>query len=164
MLESLGGQTVTTGKSRSSMGWVVIEVAMGFSCHALYDLLMRIPAVIKPRQTTKAQTCFPVLVWKKNYAKNSTKTYLCCRYIDEAVYSRWFKELSHDIHCNFNLAGQWSYESLLGQNKPELDCVNYVKGCWNLPLPRCPCWFSFQSTVSCFTHNLCVCLSTHNLW
>ena len=34
---------VTMGKSKSSMEWVVIEVAIGFSCQSLYDLLIRIP-------------------------------------------------------------------------------------------------------------------------
>ena len=58
MLESFGGQMVTLGKSRSSMGWVVIEVAMGFSCHSLYDLLIRIPAPMNPRQTTRNHKVF----------------------------------------------------------------------------------------------------------
>ena len=34
VLEPLGGQTVTVGKSRSAMGWVSIEVATGDSCQA----------------------------------------------------------------------------------------------------------------------------------
>ena len=46
---------VTTGKSRSSMGWVVIEVAMGDACHSLYDLDIRNPAVMNPRQTRADQ-------------------------------------------------------------------------------------------------------------
>ena len=42
---------VTTGKSSSSMGWVVIEVAIGFACHSQYDLPIRTPGVMKPKQT-----------------------------------------------------------------------------------------------------------------
>ena len=34
VLEPVGGQTVTVGKSRSAMGWVSIEVATGDSCQA----------------------------------------------------------------------------------------------------------------------------------
>ena len=52
MLESFGGQTVTMGKSMSFIGWVEMEVAIGESCHALYDLPIRIPAPMNPRQTT----------------------------------------------------------------------------------------------------------------
>ena len=55
---------VTLGKSRSPMGWVVIEVAIGFSCHSLYDLAIRIPAAMNPIQTTKNQRTFADLVWK----------------------------------------------------------------------------------------------------
>ena len=43
---------VTMGKSSSSMGWVVIEVATGDSCHSLYDLPISNPAPVKPRMTT----------------------------------------------------------------------------------------------------------------
>ena len=68
-MEPLGGQMVTTGKSRSSIGWVVIEVAMGFSCQSLYDLAIRIPATMNPRQTTKNQRSFADLVWKKTNEK-----------------------------------------------------------------------------------------------
>ena len=32
------------------MGWVVIEVEIGFSCHSLYDLAIKIPAPMNPRQ------------------------------------------------------------------------------------------------------------------
>ena len=52
----------TFGKSRSSIGWMATEVAMGESCHALYDLPIRIPATMKPRQTTPDQRIFAVLV------------------------------------------------------------------------------------------------------
>ena len=59
------------------MGWVVIEVAMGFSCQSLYDLAIRIPAAMNPPQTTKNQRIFADLVWKKTIEKkeSSTKTY-----------------------------------------------------------------------------------------
>ena len=60
---------VTTGMSRSSMGWVVIEVAIGFFCHSLYDFAIRIPAEINPTQTTKNQRTFADLVWKKTNEK-----------------------------------------------------------------------------------------------
>ena len=40
------------------MGWVVIEVAIGFSCHALYDLPIRIPAPMNPRQTIRNHRIF----------------------------------------------------------------------------------------------------------
>ena len=53
---------VTMGKSRSSIGWVVIEVAMGFSCHSVYDLPIRVPAPMKPRQTTTIQRILADLV------------------------------------------------------------------------------------------------------
>ena len=59
------------------MGWVVIEVAIGFSCHSLYDLAMRIADRMNPTLTTKNQRTFAVLVWKKTNEKrkSSTKTY-----------------------------------------------------------------------------------------
>ena len=78
-MESFGGQMVTMGKSRSSMEWVVIEVAMGFSCHSLYDLAIRIPAVINPIQTIENQRIFADLDWNKTNdekRKSLTKTYL----------------------------------------------------------------------------------------
>ena len=53
---------VTLGKSRSSMGWVEIEVAMVFSCHSLYDLLIRIPAPMIPKQTIRNHRIFADLV------------------------------------------------------------------------------------------------------
>ena len=56
---------VTFGKSRSSMGWVVIEVAIGCSCHSLYDLLISIPAEKNPRQTTHNQRTLTDLAWGK---------------------------------------------------------------------------------------------------
>jgi len=40
------------------MGWVVIEVAMGFSCHSMYDLPIRIPAPMNPRQTIRTHKIF----------------------------------------------------------------------------------------------------------
>ena len=46
------------------MGWVVIEVVIGFFCQSLYDLAMRIPAVMNPTQTTNNQRSFADLVWK----------------------------------------------------------------------------------------------------
>ena len=57
-----GGQTVTMGKSRSSMGRVVIEVAMGCSCHSLYDSPIRIPAPRNPRQTIPNHKVFADLL------------------------------------------------------------------------------------------------------
>ena len=70
---------VTMGKSRSSMGWVVIEVAMGFSCNSLYDFVIRIPAVMNPRQTIESHRIFADLDWNKTgdeKRKSLTKTYL----------------------------------------------------------------------------------------
>ena len=52
---------VTLGKWRSSMGWVVIDVAMGCSCHSLYDLLIKAAAPRKPKQTIPNQAIFEEL-------------------------------------------------------------------------------------------------------
>ena len=49
---------VTFGKCRSSIGWVVIEVEIGFSCHSLYDFPIRIPAPMKLRQTASTHRNF----------------------------------------------------------------------------------------------------------
>ena len=38
--DPLGGQTVTTGNSSSVMGWVVIVVDTGDSCHSWYELVI----------------------------------------------------------------------------------------------------------------------------
>ena len=53
---------VTIGKSRLSMGWVVIEVAMGLSCQAKYDLLIRYPAPKNPTQTIPNHNSLALLV------------------------------------------------------------------------------------------------------
>ena len=65
-MEPFGGQIVTKGKSRSSMGWVVIDVAIGLFCHSRYDLPIRNPAPMKPRTTTRDQRTFAVFVWRKH--------------------------------------------------------------------------------------------------
>ena len=65
-MESFGGQMVTMGKSRSTIGWVVIEVATGFFCQSLYDLPIKYPAPMNPRQTIQNHTNFAVLLYKIN--------------------------------------------------------------------------------------------------
>ena len=60
---------VTIGKSSLSMGWVVIEVVIGFSCQSLYDLPIRIPAAVNPRQTMINQRIFADLVLGENNEK-----------------------------------------------------------------------------------------------
>ena len=40
MFDSLGGQTVTVGKTKSEIGVLVIVVSIGHSCHSLQALLM----------------------------------------------------------------------------------------------------------------------------
>ena len=62
---------VTIGKSRSSMGWVVIEVAMGDTCHSLYDLPISTPAPTNPVQTTTNHKIFSDLVYKKRISKEA---------------------------------------------------------------------------------------------
>ena len=55
MLEPLGGQTVTLGKSSSDRGWVEIDVRMGEACQPVYELFMRVTATVKPATTTRLQ-------------------------------------------------------------------------------------------------------------
>ena len=68
MLDPFGGQTVTTGKPRLLMGFVLMVVAMGDSCHLAYELLMIKPARANPVQTMQNQANLTIFDWvKRNY-------------------------------------------------------------------------------------------------
>ena len=62
VLDPLGGQTVTMGKSRLPIGWVEVVVDMGDSIHDEYELLIKYPAPKNARMTIKHQTSFPPLL------------------------------------------------------------------------------------------------------
>ena len=55
----MGGQTVTVGKARSAMGWVVMEVATGLACQARYELAITKPAIEKARETIRNHISLP---------------------------------------------------------------------------------------------------------
>ena len=63
VLDLLGGQTVTSGKSSSVMGWVVMVVDTGDYCHSLYDLLIIPMAMEKQIRTTAIQEHLAVLLF-----------------------------------------------------------------------------------------------------
>ena len=55
MFEPLGGHTVTVGKSSSVMGWVVMVVDTGDSCHSEYELVIMWMAMAKQASTIATQ-------------------------------------------------------------------------------------------------------------
>ena len=55
VFDPLGGQTVTVGKSSSVMGWVVMVVDTGDSCHSLYELVIMVMARAKHANTMAVQ-------------------------------------------------------------------------------------------------------------
>ena len=91
---------MTTGKSRSEMGWVVMEVAMGDSCHPVYDSLIRTPAPRKPAQVTRIHRHFPTVVWFINYGLKTLHgpTYLGGGDVGEAVDGGGLQELPQGPH------------------------------------------------------------------
>ena len=54
-MDPLGGHTVTSGKAREEIGWVLVVVDIGESDQFLKELLIRRPAVRKPVAIVKAQ-------------------------------------------------------------------------------------------------------------
>ena len=54
VFDPLGGQTVTAGKSSSVMGWVVMVVDTGDSCHSEYEVVIMRMAM--PKQATTIAT------------------------------------------------------------------------------------------------------------
>ena len=62
VLESGGGQTVTTGKSSSSIGRVVMDVEIGEFCQSEYDFPIKNPAATKLDITIMIQTNLPAFV------------------------------------------------------------------------------------------------------
>ena len=62
MLDSGGGQTVTTGNSSASIGRVVMDVEIGECCQSEYDLPMRKPAATKLEITIMVQINLPTFV------------------------------------------------------------------------------------------------------
>ena len=70
VFDLLGGQTVTVGNSSSVMGWVVMVVDTGDSCHSLYELVIIPMAMEKQTRTTAAQAnlaawVFAVAIWAR---------------------------------------------------------------------------------------------------
>ena len=61
VLDLLGGQTVTVGKSSSVMEWVVMVVDTGDSCHSLYELVIMLMAMAKQATTIATQMALAVL-------------------------------------------------------------------------------------------------------
>ena len=55
VFDPLGGQTVTVGNSSSVMGWVVMVVDTGDSCHSLYELVIMWMAMAKQATTIATQ-------------------------------------------------------------------------------------------------------------
>ena len=55
MFDPLGGQTVTSGNLSSMMGWVVMVVDTGDSCHSLYELVIMLTAMAKQAMTIVTQ-------------------------------------------------------------------------------------------------------------
>ena len=60
VFDPLGGQTVTVGNSSSVMGWVVIVVDTGDSCHSLYELVIMCMARAKQAATIATQAALAV--------------------------------------------------------------------------------------------------------
>ena len=82
VFDPLGGQTVTVGKSSLVMGWVVMVVDTGDSCHSLYELVIMVMAMAKQATTMAAQAnlAFPDLAvemcarpWIVELSRNSQK-------------------------------------------------------------------------------------------
>ena len=93
------------------MGWVLIEVDMGDSCQSLYDLPIRVPATINPRQTTNNQIIFASFVWERKESnkkkdKFHKKTYPCSWYMGKPMHGRRLEEFPQDIHWQFKIIGQ----------------------------------------------------------
>merc|ERR1719507_1075684 len=60
VFDPLGGQTVTEGNSSSVMGWVVMVVDTGDSCHSLYELVIMYIATAKQAPTIATQAALAV--------------------------------------------------------------------------------------------------------
>ena len=70
VLDPLGGHTVTSGKAREEIGWVLVVVDIGESDQFLKELLIRKPAVVNPVAIVKAQRLlakrdFELEIWEK---------------------------------------------------------------------------------------------------
>ena len=61
VFDLLGGQTVTVGNSSSVMGWVVMVVDTGDSCHSLYELVIMYMAMAKQATTIATQAALAAL-------------------------------------------------------------------------------------------------------
>ena len=69
-MDPLGGHTVTSGKAREEIGWVLVVVDIGESDQFLKELLIRRPAVRNPPAIVKAHitlanTDFELEIWEK---------------------------------------------------------------------------------------------------
>ena len=81
VLVPLGGQTVTSGNLSSVMGWVVMVVDTGESCHSWYELVIMLMAMAKQANTMATQTA--LMVW-------DLELEICTR--------PWMVELSRKLH------------------------------------------------------------------
>ncbi len=62
VFDPLGGQTVTSGNWSSVMGWVLMVVDTGDSCHSLYELVIMLMAMEKQVITMATQIALRDLV------------------------------------------------------------------------------------------------------